>query len=416
MLKYVKRRKSCCYRIRAEFGELFDRSLISLVVEAGMKALEDANVSRHELDEMFIGTFVPEIQNDQGNFSALLCEEIGINIPITRVEAACASGGASVYNGVRAIKSGECDLVLVGGAEKATDRNARESYMAAASEWERLYSYDFISLNAILTQRYLFEYSETKMEDLSLVSVKNHRHALKNPNAHFRKEISVEDVLSSPVISNPVKLLDCSPVSDGSAAVILASEERAKQLMDDPVYLTGCGMNSDTIGLYARSSLSHLKATVMSGGAAFKRSGLNVSDVDLFELHDAYIIQEIMAYEDLGIVDNGMGAGLVRDAFGNSNKGSDHIVYETGGKDFVVNAGGGLKADGHPVGATGVRQVGEIFSQMTGRSPYPIEKTLGRRPEVGLAHNVGGSGSIITVSILETGSHMDQRTNGGGGR
>lgn len=401
---------------RTRFGELFDRSLISLVAEAGIKALEDANVSRHELDEMFIGTFVPEIQNDQGNFSALLCEEIGINIPTTRVEAACASGGAAVYNGARAIKSGECDLVLVGGAEKATDRNAREAYMAAASEWERLYSFDFISLNAILTQRYLFEYNETSMEDFSLVSVKNHKHALRNPNAHFRKEITVEKVLNSPMISDPVKLLDCSPVSDGSAAIILASEERAKQLADDPVYLTGCGMNSDTIGLYARSSLSHLKATVMASSTAFKRSGLSISEVDLFELHDAYIIQEVMGYEDLGIVDNGQGPRLVREAFENSSEDSDHIVYESRGKDFVVNAGGGLKADGHPVGATGVRQIGEIYQQMTGKTPYPIEKSLGRTPEVGLAQNVGGSGSNVTVSLLETKSHMKSRLDRGGKR
>jgi acetyl-CoA C-acetyltransferase len=392
---------------RTKFGELFDRSFISLVAEAGVAALRNAGISREELDEMMIGTFVPEILNDQGNFSAFLSEEMGFDLPITRVEAACASGGTAIYNGMRAIKSGDCDLVLVGGAEKATDRSARKAYMAAASEWERLYDFDFVSLNAVLTQRFLHENPDVKPEDMALVSVKNHRHARDNPHAHFRNQLTVERVLDSPVISEPVRLLDCSPVSDGAAAVILASEEKARELSDEPVFLTGYGMSTDSIGLYARESLSNLRATRRAGEIAFRRAGLALKDVDLFEMHDAYIIQEVMGYEDLGLEERGKGPDLMKRAF-ESDSGGYHLVHERKDHTFITNAGGGLKADGHPVGATGVRQVGEVYNQITGISPYPVEKSLGRRPEVGLMHNIGGSGSHITVLLMETESHINE--------
>ncbi len=390
---------------RTKFGELFERSFISLVAEAGIAALRDAKISREDIDEMVIGTFVPEIMNDQGNFSAYLAEEMGFDIPITRVEAACASGGAAVYNAVRAIKSGDCDLVLVGGAEKATDRSARKAYMAAASEWERLYEFDFISLNAILTQRYLHENKNANYEDMTLISVKNHMHASENPHAHFRNQITQEMVLNAPVISDPVRLLDCSPVSDGAAALIIASEEKAREITDRFVFLSGYGMSTDSIGLYSRRSLSDLRATRKAKDIAFQRTSLALEDVDLFEMHDAYIIQEVMGYEDLGLAERGKGPEMVKRAF-ESHGEESHITYERKGHTFITNTGGGLKADGHPVGATGVRQVGEIFQQLSGKSPYPIERSLGRKPEVGLAHNVGGSGSNITVLLLETEEHM----------
>lgn len=393
---------------RTRFGELFDRSMISLVLEAGMEALYDAKVSREELDEMFIGTFVPEILNDQGNFSAFLSEEMGFNIPITRVESACASGGTAIYNGIRAIKSGDCDLVLVGGAEKATDRSARKAYMAAASEWERKYSFDFISLNAILTQRYIHEYPDVKREDMALISVKNHLHAADNPNAHFRNRITEEMVMKAPVISSPVRLLDCSPVSDGAAAVILASEEKARELTDNPVFLSGYGMGSDTIGLYGRESLTNLKASRETADVAFRRSGLELRDIDIFEMHDAYIIQEIMGVEDIGLAERGKAPEMMREAFDALGKGK-HLLHEREGHSFITNCGGGLKADGHPVGATGVRQIEEIYHQIKGDSTHPVGRSLGRDPSVGLAQNIGGSGSHITMMIMESEEHMKGR-------
>lgn len=411
---------------RTKFGELFDRSLISLVVEAGLNALSDANISRNDLDEIFIGTFIPELQNDQGNLAAFLCEELGLSIPITRVEAACASGGVAIYNAIRAIKSGDCDLVLVGGAEKTTDRNARVAYMAAASEWERLYDFDFIALNAMLTQQYFQKYPDINIEDFYKVSIKNHLHGIHNPNAHFRNKITLEQVKNSMVISHPVRLLECSPVSDGAAAIILASEKKARELTDNPIYIAGYGMGVDTLGLYARNNLTSLDATKKAAKAAFQRSGLTVADIDLFELHDAYIIQEILAYEDLGLAEPGKGTMLVKKAFEEFEKKAlerkekekekekevRHIVYEspvTKGHIYIVNAGGGLKSDGHPVGATGVRQICEIYHQMTGKSPYSVTNSLGRVPEVCLSQNIGGSGSNITIFILESDHHLKHR-------
>lgn len=382
---------------RTKFGELYERSLISLTIEAGLNALKEANLERKDIDEMIVGSFITEIANEQGNLPAFLSEELGINIPITRTEAACGSGGSALYSGINAIKSGRSDIVLVGGVEKATDWDAGIAYMAAASEWERIYNFNFTGLNAALARRYLYEYPETKLEHLALISVKNHKHARDNKNAHLRNQITVDQVLKSNIISDPFTIFHCSPVSDGAAALILVNGELAKEY-ENPVYITGSGMSTDSIGLYARENFTTLKANKLAAAAAFQEAGRTIKDVDIFELHDAFTIQELLAYEELGLVEKGKAWKMIEEGHKSSSR---HVVYNVNGKEIIANCGGGLKADGHPVGATGVRQAVELYHQLTGKSDHPVNKSLGREPRVGLCQNIGGTGSLITVHILE---------------
>lgn len=382
---------------RTKFGELYERSMISLTIEAGLNALKEANLERKDIDEMVVGSFITEIVNEQGNLPAFLSEELGINIPITRTEAACGSGGSALYNGITAIKSGRCDVVLVGGVEKATDWNAGIAYMAAASEWERLYNFNFTGLNAAMAKRYLYEYPETKIEHLAMISVKNHKHAIDNKNAHLRNQITVEQVLKSDVVSDPLTIYHCSPVTDGAAALILVNGDLAKEY-ENPVYITGSGMNTDSIGLYARENFTSLKATKLAAANAFKETGKTIKDVDILELHDAFTIQELLAYEELGLAEKGKAWKMIEEGFNTSGR---HVVYNVNGKEAIINCGGGLKADGHPVGATGVRQAVELYQQLTGKSDHPVSKSLGREPKIGLCQNIGGTGSLITVHLLE---------------
>lgn len=383
---------------RTKFGELFDRSLMSLITEASNNALKDANLAWEDIDEIVIGSFIPEIINNIGNLPALIAEELCLNIPITRVEAACGSGGAAIYNAIRAVKGG-CKNVLAIGAEKSTDGDARSAYMAAANPWEHIYGFDFAGLNAAMTERYFYEYPKTKREQFAMVSVKNHKHAAGNKLAHLRNQITIETVLNANIISYPVRLFDCSPVSDGAAAVVLTSEERAKkEYKDKGVKISGYGMISDTIGLYARESLVKVKATRLAARDAFKRAGFGIEKVDLLELHDAFVIQEILALEELGLANYGEAPKIVEDSFDANAK---YIVYKTLKGEKISNTGGGLKGDGHPVGASGVRQAVELYQQITGKTDHPIDKYLGRMPRVGLCQSIGGSGSTITVHVLE---------------
>ncbi len=383
---------------RTKFGELFDKSIMNLIAEAGTGALKDANLEWSDVDEIVIGSFIAEITNNIGNLPALMAEELSLNIPITRVEAACGSGGAAIYNGIRAVKGG-CKTVLAIGAEKATDGDARSAYMAAANPWEHVYGFDFAGLNAAMTERYFYEYPKTKKEQFAMVSVKNHKHAAGNKLAHLRNQITIETVLNANIISYPVRLFDCSPVSDGAAAVVLSSEERAKKdYKDNAVKIPGYGMISDTIGLYARDSITKVKATRLASEQAFKRAGFGVEKIDILEMHDAFVIQEILAIEELGLANYGEAPKMVEDSFDANAK---YIVYKTTKGEKISNTGGGLKADGHPVGASGVRQAVELYGQITGKTDHPVDKYLGRHPQSGICQSIGGSGSTITVHVLE---------------
>lgn len=373
-----------------KFGEHWETSFSRLFLEAGAKAIEDAGIDGEDVDAIFVGNMSGGRFIDQEHISALIADHAGLNpVPSTRVEAACASGGLALRGAVAAVLSGMHDVVVAGGVEKMTDvlpgRTTQTLATAADQEWEAFLGMTFPGLYALIARRHMHEYGTTR-EQLALVSVKNHRNALHNPYAQFHKSITVEDVLSSPVIADPLRLLDCSPITDGAACVVLASEEKAREFTDSPVYITGSGQASSTLSLHDREHLTVIDSTINAGREAYKRAGVTPREIEVAEVHDAFTIGEILAIEGLGFVELGKGGPATEEG-----------VTQIGGR-IPVNTSGGLKAKGHPVGATGVAQAVEVVLQLRGEA--------GKRQvdaDIGLTHNVGGSGGTAVVHIFEKG-------------
>ncbi|WP_457555474.1 thiolase domain-containing protein [Candidatus Pyrohabitans sp.] len=373
-----------------KFGELWETSFSQLFVEAGAKAINDAGIDGDDIDALYVGNMSGGRFIDQEHISCLIADHAGLTpIPATRVEAACASGGLAIRQGVMAILSGMHDVVVVGGVEKMTDlvteKTTQTLATASDSEWEAFMGMTFPGLYALIARRHMHEYGTTR-EQLAMVAVKNHENALHNPYAQFHTRISVEDVLRSPLVADPLRLLDCSPITDGAACVVLASEERAREFVDSPVYITGSGQASSTIALHDRRSITVADATVNAAKEAYARAKRSAGDIQVAEVHDAFTIGEILAIEGLGFFKIGEGG-----------RATEEGETAIGGR-IPVNTSGGLKAKGHPVGATGVAQVVEIALQLRGEA--------GKRQvdaDVGLAHNVGGSGGTAVVHILEKG-------------
>jgi acetyl-CoA C-acetyltransferase len=308
-------------------------------------------------------------------------------IPSTRVEAACASGGLALRQGIAAITSGMHDIVVAGGVEKMTDilteSTTQTLVTAADQEWEAFLGMTFPGLYAMMARRHMHEFGTTRRQ-LSLVSVKNHKNAKNNPYAQFQFEITEDQVIESPMVADPLRLLDCSPITDGAACVILASEKKAKEFTDSPIYMTGSGQASSSIALHDRKRITVVDATVNAAKEAYARAKKRPSDIQVAEVHDAFTIGEILAIEGLGFVKIGEGG-----------KATEEGLTQIGGK-IPVNTSGGLKAKGHPVGATGVAQAVEIVLQLRGEAGKSQVDA-----DIGLTHNVGGSGGTAVVHILE---------------
>jgi len=370
-----------------KFGELWETSFTELFVEAGTKAIENANIDGKDIDAIFVGNMSGGRFIDQEHISSLIADYAGLTpIPSTRVEAACASGGLAIRHAIMGIESGFYDIVVVGGVEKMTDvlteRTTQILAAAAEQEWEANLGMTFPGLYAMMARRHMHEYGTTR-EQLALVSVKNHRNAVNNPYAQFRFEITVEDVLNSTVVAEPLRLLDCSPITDGAACLVLASEKKAKEFVDNPVYIIGSGQASSTISLHGRENIAIMDATINAAKEAYKRAGIEAKQIEVAEVHDCFTIAEILAIEGLGFVKIGEGG-----------KATEEGLTEIGGK-IPVNTSGGLKAKGHPVGATGVAQAVEITLQLRGEA----EKRQ-VNADIGLTHNVGGSGGTAVVHIF----------------
>lgn len=370
-----------------KFGENWDKNLRQLAIEAGTKALMDAGVRGRAIDAIYLGNMSAGRFVGQEHVASLVSGELGMSIPAVRVEGACASGGLALRQGVFSILAGQHDVVLVGGAEKMTDLmtdGVTSCLMGAADqEWEAYYGVTFPSLYALIARRHMYEFGTTR-EQMAKVAVKNHRNGAMNPIAQFRKEITVEDVLKSPMVADPLTLFDCSPITDGAAAIILCRAELAKKYTDNPVYIIGSGQASDTLALHDRRSLTTLDASVKAAKEAYKQSELTPKDMDLAEVHDCFTIAEIVATEDLGFTEKGKGGELL-----------DEGETEIGGR-IPVNTSGGLKAVGHPVGATGVKQAVEIVLQLRGEAG----KRQVKDAKIGLTHNVGGSGATAVVHVF----------------
>ncbi len=374
-----------------KFGELWDKSLRELVVEAGAKAIEDANVEGRDIEAIFGGCMASGALTGQEHVGALLADHLGLNpIPSTRVESACASGGLALRTAYTAVASGMYDIVAVGGVEKMTEVSTADVTRALGGagdqEWELFNGATFPSLYALMARRYMFEYGATE-EQLAAVAVKNHHNAMSNPYAQYHREITIKDVMNSGYIASPLKLLDCSPITDGSAAVILTSMDKAKEYTSKPIKIRASAQASDSLALSDRKSLTSINAARVAAQSAFKQAGLSPKDIGMAEVHDCFSIAEILAIEDIGFFKRGEGARATAE-------GRTAIDGE-----IAVNTSGGLKACGHPVGATGIKQAIEAVWQLRGEASGRQVKDL----EYALTHNVGGSGASVVVHIFERG-------------
>ncbi len=341
---------------------------------------------KSDIKAMFIG-HMGEAYEHQGHTGSALADWVGLTgIPATRTEAACASSGAALRTGIYAVMSGLADVVLVGGVEKMTHRTTAEvtEYLAMASDYpfEQFHGITFPALFALMATAHMHAYGTTQ-EQIGMVAVKNHYHGSLNPKAHMQKEITLQAVMASRYVAWPLKLYDCSLITDGASCIILTKPELAAKYTDLPVHIIGSGQASDTIGLYQRQSLTSLNATKLAAKTAYEMAQVSPEQLSLAEVHDCFTFAELMAYEDLGFCKPG-----------ESGKFIESGETRLGGR-FPVNTSGGLKAKGHPVGATGTAQAYEIYLQLTGQA----DKRQVKDAKIGLTHNVGGSGATAAVHI-----------------
>ncbi len=362
-------------------GEHWGSSLRDLAKEAGKAALQDAGLNPQAL---FVGNMSAGRFAGQEHLGALVADTLGLRVPSTRVEGACASGALAFRKACLAIASGRYDVAMALGVEKMTDLPTEEavtSLMAAGDqEQEASVGLTFSGVFALIANLYMNRYKLSR-EELALIPVKNHKNGVNNPYAQFNFEVTVDDVLKSPLIADPLRLLDCSPISDGSAAVVLASEAFARQCKD-PVWVLASEQATDALALQNRKDLCTLGSVVQASKEAYARAGLAPKDIDLVEAHDCFSIAELLAYEDLGFSEKGWGKELLI---------SGEVCI---GGSIPFNPSGGLKL-GHPVGATGIKQINEVVKQLRGCAANQI-----RGARTGMTQNLGGSGATAVVSIF----------------
>ena len=371
-----------------QFGELWDRSFRSLITEAGTKAIADAGIKPEKIDGLFGGNMSGGLFIKQEHLGSLAMDQAGLTpMPAMRIESACNSGGQALRAAYMGIKSGLHDVVVAGGVEKMTDvlTGATTEALATAAdqEWEAFYGATFPGEYALIARRHMKEYGTTE-EQLAKVAVKNHYNGARNPYAQYQNEITLETVMKSTRVADPLKLFDCSPITDGAAAVILANAEQAKELCDDPIWLVGSGAGTDSLALHDRRDITTLDATVAAARQAFKQTGLTTKDIDLAEVHDCFTIAEICAIEDIGFCKKGEGGKF-------TEQGQTSLTGS-----IPINTSGGLKSKGHPVGATGIAQAVEATLQLRGKA----DRRQIKDAEIAMAHNVGGSGGSCTVHIF----------------
>ncbi len=372
----------------SKFGRLDGMYCREIFAEAAKEAFNRCPEldPKRDIEALFVG-HMGESYEHQGHTGPTLADWAGmLPKPAVRVESACASSGIALRTGIFAILSGMHKIVMVGGVEKMTHRTTAEvtEFLAMASDlpFEQWHGITFPGLYALMATAHMHEYGTTE-EQMARVAVKNHHNGTLNPKAHMQKEITVEKAMASKVVAWPLKLYDCSLITDGASCLILTHPDIAKKYTDLPVHIVGSGQASDTIGLHEREKITSLKAARLAGQEAYRMAGLEPKDLDVAEVHDCFTIAEIIAYEDLGLCDSGKGGSLVEEG-----------TTEIGGE-IPVNPSGGLKSKGHPVGATGTAQAYEIFLQLTGRAK---ERQV-EGAEIGLSHNVGGSGATASVHI-----------------
>ncbi len=401
----------------SKFGAFKGKTSRDLFVEAFVEMLEsvDLGIDPKEIEALYVGNYSSDLFEGQGHIAPIMASWIGLNpLPAVRVEDACASAGVALREGILAIASGLYDMVVVGGVEKMTDlatEKVTDTLATAADvQYEIPAGFTFPGFYAAMATSYMQAYGATP-ETFMKVGIKNHNHGSMNEKAQFGAKIStlmearkasaikkglpvpewkdelefLHDEKANPIIAWPMRLYDCSPISDGAAVVLLVSEELAKKYSKNPIYVAGTGQASDG-ALHDRQELNSIPAARMAGQQAYQMAGISPQDIDFAEVHDCFTIAEIIATEDLGFFEKGTGWRAAEDGE-TSRDGSKPI-----------NLSGGLKSKGHPVGASGVGQVVEVWKQLRGQAG---ERQAGGKLRFGLTHNVGGTGQTCVVHIFE---------------
>ncbi|MCI4407922.1 MAG: thiolase domain-containing protein [Thermofilum sp.] len=374
-----------------KIDEHWEKGIRDLMVEAALNAIKDAGIEKKEIEAIFVGNMSSGYLQGQEHLGSLLATWLGIpGVAANKVEAACASGGAAVHNAFLAVKSGVYDCVLVVGVEKLTDAITSDAtdalIMAEDQEYVAFTGASFVALNAFVYRAYMKKY-QAKQEDIALFAVHDHKYAANNPLAQYQKPITLEEVLKSPMVADPVRLLESAPLGDGSAALVLCSEKKLKELQnrDVLVELAGSSVSTEIFSVHDRTDLTSIGATVKASRKAFQMAGVEPKNVNVVEVHDAFTVLGVIHLEDLGFAERGSGWKLLKEG-----------QLEKDGK-IPTNTMGGLKARGHPVGATGVYQVYDVVTQLRGEAG----KNQVDGAEVGLAQNVGGVGGTVAVNILK---------------
>ncbi|MSR67211.1 thiolase domain-containing protein [Candidatus Peribacteria bacterium] len=367
---------------QTRFGELWGKSLSDLIREAVDAAIMNTNILPTDIDMVIIGNMVGGETAEQAHLGTFASSLLPHHPPALRVEAACASGGLAIHTACAFLESGKAETILVIGAEKLTDvagETVTSALMHAGdAEKDGPSGLTFPSIFALTAAAYMHKYGLTR-EDLSLVSECSHRAAIKNPYAQFRKEISAAAISKSPLVADPLRLLDCSPISDGAAAVILSTRKESS------VHIAASQLANESLSLIDRESLTSFVSTRTAFSSALKEANWNKNDIDAVELHDCFSIASLIHLEDFGFAQEGEAIRLFR----------DDETEATGS--LPINCSGGLKACGHPIGATGVKQVLDCWKQLTMQAPNQVVNAKRM-----MAHNLGGVGATCTVHLLES--------------
>jgi len=370
-------------------SEHWDFSLRELAGEAVFAALKDAQ--RPTAEAIFVGNMLSGQLQKQEQLGALIADWVGMRgQEAMKVEAACGSGAAAFRMGLMAVASGEIDSALVVGVEKMTDSlpgpTTAALATAADADWETIYGLSFVGLNALIMQRYMHEYG-WQHADFAPFSINAHNNALHNPNARLQIPLNREKYLSAHMVADPINLMDASAIGDGAAAVLIApAESIGGQKEITPVFVAASGAATDTLAVHDRKDPLWLSAAQKSVSQAYAQAGLGPQDIDIFELHDAFSIMSALSLEACGFAERGQGPRL----------GLDDEITPTGR--IPITTRGGLKARGHPVGATGVYQIVEVVEQLRGTT----NGTQVDGAKIGMAQNIGGSGATIFTHILRT--------------
>ena len=371
-----------------KYGKLED-SITDITLQASVEAIESAGIESKDIKAGYISN-VFGVADKQVHLGPVVMSNLGISDrPSLSIESACGSGSVSFREAYANVAAGFYDVVLVTGVEKVTHTGTEwtTTYFSYCSDffYEGQAGASFPGLFASMARAYIHEFKATE-EDFAQVAVKNHDNGLLNPKAHLRKKITIDDVMNSAVVASPLKLYDCCPFSDGASAVILCNEKFAKDHGADYIEVLGSGRGGSPAALQGREHLTTIPSTRIAADAAFKMAGITPKDIDFAEVHDCFTIAEVVDTEDLGFFEKGKGVEAVREGQTKLNG------------EISINPSGGLKSKGHPIGATGVGQVVEVFDQLTGKAG---ERTV-KNAKIGLTQNFGATGASCAVHIFQS--------------